>query len=94
MAQASLSQIALEHLLELRQSEPGEIGWEFLGPDLQQKGRHEVQPTTAAHCIEGVWLVPTGPRAMAKPGFQGTDLRLKPVLNGVSLRSCLQRCSE
>ena len=93
MAKTSLSQIALEHLLELRQSEAGEIGREFLGPDLQQKGRHEVQPTTAAHCIEGVWLDPTGLRAVDSPGCTGSEGRLKPVLNGVSLRSCLQRCS-
>ena len=65
MTQASFSEIAAEHLLELRQRQPGEISREFLGPDLQQKGRHEVQPTTATHCIEGVWMARTCLGALA-----------------------------
>ena len=58
VAQPGFAQVTAHHLLELGQRETGKIGGQFLGPDLQQKGRHEVQATTAAHCIEGLRLSP------------------------------------
>jgi hypothetical protein len=53
MTQTRFAEVAAHHLLQLRERQPREVSRQLLGPDLQQKGRHEEQATTAAHCIEG-----------------------------------------
>ena len=68
VAQAGVTQIAAHQLLQLRQGEAGEIGRQFLGPDLEQKGRHAQQATAASHCIERVSPEKQAPRG--RPPFR------------------------
>ena len=83
MTQSRFTQVPAHHLFQLGQRQAGKVRRQFLGPDLQQKGRHEVLASTAAHCIEGVWIKRSSPALR-----NGKPERLRcPVLDAVSLRS-------